>query len=107
MEALIGAVYLDAGLGPARNFVRGAWRQAVEGMGLPPKDPKTELQEWLMARGLPLPIYELAKRSGPSHAPEFVMQVSGGGQAGTGTAGSKRLAERDAAADLLARLHMT
>ncbi len=104
MEALIGAAYLDAGLEPARRFVRSAWREAVESMGLPPKDPKTELQEWLMARGLPLPIYELAKRTGPSHAPEFVMQVSGGGMAGTGTAGSKRLAERDAAADLLARL---
>jgi ribonuclease-3 len=70
----------------------------------PPKDPKTELQEWLMARGLPLPVYKIASRTGPSHAPEFVMQVSGGGKAGLGTAGSKRVAERDAAADLLAQL---
>ncbi len=105
MEAAIGAMYLDSGLEPARRFVREAWLPVMEGMALPPKDPKTALQEWLMARGLPLPVYELARRSGPSHAPEFVMQVTGGGMAGTGTAGSKRIAERDAAADLLARLH--
>ncbi len=104
MEAAIGALYLDAGLEPARNFVRRAWLPAVEEMIVPPKDAKTELQEWLMARGLPLPVYEVATRSGPSHLPEFVMTVSGGGQSGRGTAGSKRLAERDAAADLLGRL---
>ncbi|HYZ64918.1 MAG TPA: putative dsRNA-binding protein, partial [Acetobacteraceae bacterium] len=42
--------------------------------------------------------------SGPPHQPEFVMEVTGGGKAGSGTAGSKRLAEREAAADLLAQL---
>ena len=73
-------------------------------MAEPPTDPKTELQEWLMARGLPLPIYRVAARTGPSHQPQFVMAVTGGGEEGTGIAGSKRLAERDAAADLLARL---
>ncbi len=104
MEAAIGAVYLDAGLDPARRFVRTAWGPELDAMAEPPKDPKTELQEWLMARGLPLPVYQVAARSGPAHQPEFVMQVSGGGKAATGTAGTKRLAERDAAAHLLARL---
>ncbi len=104
MEAAIGAMYLDAGLDPARRFVRAAWGPELDAMAEPPKDPKTELQEWLMARGLPLPVYQVTARSGPSHLPEFVMQVSGGGKEGTGTAGTKRLAERDAAAHLLARL---
>ena len=104
MEAAIGALYMDGGLDPARRFVRSAWRAEVEGMAQPPKDPKTALQEWLMARGLPLPVYQVTARTGPSHAPVFVMQVSGGGMEGTGTAGSKQVAERDAAADLLARL---
>ncbi len=104
MEAAIGALYLDGGLEPARRLVRAAWGPELDAMGGPPKDPKTELQEWLMARGLPLPVYWVSARTGPSHAPEFVMQVSGGGKEGTGTAGSKRVAERDAAADLLARL---
>ena len=104
MEAAIGALYLDGGLPAARRFVRAAWAAELDAMGEPPKDAKTELQEWLMARGLPLPVYRVSARSGPPHAPEFVMVVSGGGKEGTGTAGNKRLAERDAAADLLARL---
>lgn len=104
MEAAIGALYLDGGLEAARRFVRTAWGPELDAMGEPPKDAKTELQEWLMARGLPLPVYRVAARSGPPHAPEFVMAVSGGGKEGTGTAGNKRLAERDAAADLLSRL---
>ena len=104
MEALIGALYLDAGLDPARGFIRRVWGAELDAMAEPPTDPKTELQEWLMARGLPLPEYRVSSRSGPSHQPEFLMIVAGGGQEGTGSAGSKRLAERDAAADLLARL---
>jgi len=104
MEAAIGALYLDGGIEAARRFVRQAWAAELDAMPEPPKDPKTELQEWLMARGLPLPVYKVTSRTGPSHAPEFVMQVSGAGKEGTGKAGSKRLAERDAAADLLAQL---
>ncbi len=107
MEALIGALYLDAGLDPARAFVRRIWGPELDAMTEPPTDPKTELQEWLMARALPLPEYRVASRSGPSHQPEFNMVVAGGGLEGFGSAGSKRLAERDAAADLLARLQST
>ena len=103
-EALIGAMYLDGGLDPARRFVRQAWHASMDAMVLPPKDPKTALQEWLMARGRPLPIYGVVSRSGPSHGPSFVISVAAEGQTGTGTAGSKRLAERLAAADLLEKL---
>ena len=49
MEALIGALYLDGGLEPARRFVRRAWEEAMSGLAEPPKDPKTALQEWLLA----------------------------------------------------------
>lgn len=104
MEAAIGAMYLDGGLDPVRRFIRTAWGSELDQMAQPPKDPKTELQEWLMARGLPLPVYKVTGRTGPAHAPAFVMVVTGGGQEGTGAAGTKRLAEREAAADLLARL---
>jgi len=103
-EALIGAMYLDGGLDPARRFVRQAWLAAMDAMVLPPKDPKTALQERLMARGRPLPIYGVVSRSGPSHGPSFVISVAAEGHTGTGTAGSKRLAERLAAADLLEKL---
>jgi ribonuclease-3 len=104
MEALIGALYLDAGLDPPRAFVRRAWAQAMEGMAAPPKDPKTALQEWVLARGLPLPRYELLAREGPPHDPVFVIGVDAGGAYGEGRAGSKRAAERLAATAVLARL---
>lgn len=104
MEAAIGALYLDGGLEAARRFVRRAWQPAMDAMVLPPKDPKTALQEWLMARAMALPEYRTVVREGPSHAPNFVIEVAGAGHVGTGSAGSKRLAEREAAADLLAKL---
>jgi len=104
MEAMIGALYLDAGLGAAQRFVRTTWQPSMDALVLPPKDPKTGLQELLMARGLELPIYQMVSRSGPPHAPEFVIGVTACGQTGTGRAGSKRAAERLAAAELLERL---
>lgn len=104
MEATIGALYLDAGLECAQRFVRSAWQPCMDALVLPPKDPKTALQERLMARGLPLPTYQVSGRSGPSHAPEFVITVAACGEVGTGRAGTKRLAERAAAAELLERL---
>ena len=104
MEAAIGALYLDAGLEPVRRFVRAAWADTIERQVLPPKDAKTALQEWLMARGLPLPAYVLAGQSGPSHAPEFSITVEAAGRSGAGAAGNKREAERLAAADLLGQL---
>ena len=104
MEAAIGALFIDAGLDQARRFIRSAWADAIETQVQPPKDAKTGLQEWLMARGLPLPTYAVKERSGPSHAPSFVVIVSGAGQVGTGVGSSKREAERAAAFDLLGRL---
>jgi ribonuclease-3 len=104
MEALIGALYLDGGLEPARRFVRRAWEEPMSALAEPPKDPKTALQEWLLARGMQLPHYALLSREGPAHDPMFVIGVSAAGQQGSGRAGSKRAAERLAAEDLLGKL---
>jgi ribonuclease III len=104
MEALIGAIYLDAGLEPARAFVRRAWDEALEADLDPPKDPKTALQEWVQARGHGLPDYHVVSREGPSHDPVFVVAVEAAGARGEGRAGSKRAAERLAAENLLAHL---
>lgn len=101
IEAVIGALYLDGGLAPARDFVQRHWQAAMVGQKLPPKDPKTALQEWLLGHGLALPEYQVSSREGPSHAPVFVITVAACGQLGRGEAGSKRVAERDAAAALL------
>ena len=103
-EALVGAMYLDAGLGPPRRFIRRAWTPAVEAQEAPPKDAKTALQEFLLGRAKGLPEYELAGRAGPPHDPQFTMRVRAGELSGEGTAGSKRVAERLAAEDLLRKL---
>jgi ribonuclease-3 len=104
-EALLGAVYLDGGIEPVRALVDRFWRAYAEGMVTPPKDPKTALQEWSQARGLPLPEYRVVSADGPSHAPHFVIEVSVPGHPmAKGEAGTKRLAERLAAAALLAQL---
>lgn len=103
-EAVIGALYLDGGLDVARGFVRRAWDDVMAAQIAPPKDAKTELQEWAMQRGRPLPHYEVVSMEGPSHAPSFVISVAMGGKSATATAGSKRSAEQVAAAELLGKL---
>ena len=104
IEAVLGAAYLDGGLEGARRFVRAVWMDAMVGQALPPKDPKTSLQEWLLGRGMQLPSYVVESTEGPPHAPVFVIRVSASGKSGVGTAGSKRVAESAAAAALLGQL---
>ena len=105
VEALIGALYLDAGLAGAERFIRQHWRTHLEAMVVPPRDAKTRLQEWAQSRGLGLPIYEVAAVAGPAHAPRFDVSVSlAGFDPGRAGAGSKRAAEQGAAEELLARL---
>lgn len=101
LEAALGAVYYDSGLDGARTVVRRAWDAAMVAQVDPPKDAKTTLQEWAQKHTRDLPVYRVVARSGPPHAPEFVVVVQVGGVQGTGTAGSKRVAEQFAAADLL------
>ncbi len=104
-EAVIGALYLDGGIEPARAFVRRAWGHVIAEQIDPPKDSKTGLQEWALHRGLALPFYETVSAEGPSHAPVFVIAVTVGTHTASGTGGSKRLAEQAAAHDLLERLN--
>lgn len=104
MEAVIGALYLDGGLDPARDFIRQAWAPLMEAQVAPPKDPKTALQERLLARGEPLPDYRVVSSEGPSHAPHFVISVAARGQTGIGEGSTKRVAERAAAANLLEKI---
>ncbi|MXV36138.1 MULTISPECIES: ribonuclease III [unclassified Saccharibacter] len=104
MEALLGAIYLDGGLEPARRIVRQLWGKSIESGARPHKEPKTLLQEFLLGRGESLPRYEMVSSDGPSHAPVFCVQVQAMGHIGHGQAGSKRLAESAAAKDLLHKL---
>jgi ribonuclease-3 len=76
-EALIAALYIDGGLECARAFFLKFWAEEFDRLGEPRhKDPKTQLQEWAQARGLPLPAYEVVGREGPDHAPAFTVQVA-------------------------------
>jgi ribonuclease-3 len=104
LEAALGALYLDGGLDAARNFIRAAWEPMMHAQILPPKDSKTALQEVLLARGDKLPAYRTVSSHGPPHAPVFVIQVTARDKTGTGRGSTKRMAERQAAADLLAQL---
>jgi ribonuclease-3 len=104
LEATLGALYLDGGLDVARNFVRRAWHEAMTVQAQPPKDAKTTLQEWAQKRGLDLPVYRITGRSGPPHAPEFIITVTVGTTDAAGTGLSRRAAEQAAAEALLLRL---
>ncbi len=104
LEAVIGALFLDGGIEPARQFVRRVFEAEIAAQRHPPKDAKLALQEWAQARGPDLPRYALIERIGPPHAPQFVMRVTVEGETATGQAGTKREAERLAATELLSRI---
>lgn len=104
VEAILGAIYLDGGLQPARELVRREWAPLLEASARPPVSPKTRLQEWSLGRALGLPEYMLVSTTGPSHSPIFVVRVLAAGQEADGTGESKRAAEQAAAERLLAQL---
>lgn len=104
-EAVIGAIYLDGGLGAAKAFIHDHWQMLVDEDTKPPKDAKTELQEWAQGRGLALPEYRETAREGPAHAPMFSVEVKVSGVAPvTGVGPSKRTAEQAAAEAALTRV---
>jgi ribonuclease-3 len=97
-EALIGAVFLDAGYSAARDVVTRAWSERMRAPRRPLQDAKTALQEWAQARGRPTPLYREIARSGPDHSPKFVIRVEiDGFAAAEGEGSSKRAAEQAAA----------
>lgn len=105
LEAVLGALYLDGGLAPAKAFIAKRWDALMEEDLSPPKDAKTSLQEWAQARGLGLPAYEVVTCDGPDHAPTFTISVAIKGHgAKTGQGGSRRSAEQAAAMALLQTL---
>jgi ribonuclease III len=103
-EALIGAVYLDGGYAAAEGMVERLWQERMRATAQPQRDPKTVLQEWAQARGLPTPTYREVARTGPDHSPEFRVAVQLPSFApAEGSGRSKRVAEQAAAAAMLTR----
>ena len=105
MEAVIAAVYLDAGFEAARGVVLRLWGDRIGRVEADARDAKTALQEWAQARGLPPPAYDEVGREGPDHQPVFTVAVRlATGETEQAAAGAKRVAEQAAAAALLARM---
>ncbi|MBS28410.1 MAG: ribonuclease III [Alphaproteobacteria bacterium] len=105
VEALIAAIFEDAGMDVAAEFVRRHWELRIDAVTAPPQDPKTALQEWSQARARGLPSYHDIGREGPDHAPRFTVEVHvDGAEPVQATGASKRAAERDAAAIMLSML---
>ncbi len=105
MEAVIAAVHLDAGFEAARALVLRLWGARIGTVEADARDPKTALQEWAQARGMPPPAYAETGRKGPDHQPVFTVLVSlASGESAEAAAGSKRAAEQAAARALLERM---
>ncbi len=100
-EAVLGALFLDAGLDPVRGLVGEEFRRDVAEVvkdGRSRGDPKSRLQEILHTRGEPAPVYATLSECGPAHAREFDVHVSVSGRVlGVARARSKRAAEQGAA----------
>jgi ribonuclease-3 len=108
LEAVLGAVFLDAGFEATRAAVARLFTAKLERAADAPvdKDPKTTLQEHLQGRGLPLPRYAVQKTEGEAHEQTFVVEcrVDDLGLAATGRGASRRAAEQEAAQAIIAQL---
>lgn len=105
LEAVIAAVYMDAGFEAAQAVVLGLWGDRIAGVQADARDAKTALQEWAQARGLPPPVYLEQGRTGPDHQPVFTVEVRlENGALERAAAGTKRQAEQAAAKALLLRM---
>ncbi len=111
MEAIIGAVYLDAGFNAAQALVQRLFEPLVTETVTHAwaKDAKTQLQEWLQARRQTVPEYRIETTRGRAHDQTFVVvcAIAGFGVEARGEGRSRRAAEQEAARLVLERLHAT
>lgn len=110
LESIIGAIYLDAGFTVAQNFILRIFADKIDDVGdiKELKDPKTRLQEFLQAKALPLPSYEVVKTSGQAHNQVFEVSctVSILDKPVYGNGNSRRKAEQAAAEKMLELIHV-
>jgi ribonuclease-3 len=108
LEAVIGAAYRDGGFEAAQALVQRLFGEVIETTDLDSwsKDAKTELQEWLQARRLPVPAYRIVTTRGQAHAQTFEVEcaVPALGLTETGEGRSRRSAEQEAARGMLVAL---
>ena len=105
VEAVIAAIYKDGGFEIAKTIIIKLWGDRIKNVKVDARDAKTMLQEWAQARGQNPPNYEVISRSGPDHAPDFLVKVIlTSGETSEAMAGSKRQAEQMAAKALLQKI---
>ena len=105
MEAVIAAIYKDGGFEVAKTIIINLWGDRIKNVKGDARDAKTMLQEWAQARGQNPPNYKVISRSGPDHAPDFLVKVIlSSGETSEALAGSKRQAEQMAAKALLQKI---
>ncbi|MBX3621303.1 MAG: ribonuclease III [Rhizobacter sp.] len=108
LEAIIGATFLDGGFDSARALVQHLFGEVIANTDIDSwtKDAKTELQEWLQARRLPVPSYRIANTRGQAHAQTFEVEcaVPALSLVETGEGRSRRVAEQEAARRMLVSL---
>ena len=108
MEAIIGALYLDAGLEKCRQFILDLYNHRITELSADDfgKDPKTELQEYLQARKLPLPNYNIVAEEGEAHVRRFTVscQIEGMDKTLIAQGKSRRIAEQTVARKALDEL---
>ncbi len=106
-EALIGALYIDAGIKGVTHFIDPLLRKANESILLNHKheDPKSVLQEWVQSKGFATPVYIVSNCTGPDHMREFEVSVLVNGEAfASGRGRSKQAAEKEAAREALSKI---
>lgn len=102
MEAIIGAIFLDSNYKEVKKVIKSLWKEYILIDEMPPKDPKSALQELAMQLKYEMPEYSNYDKTGPDHSPSFSVKVSIKGISNSQGAGnSKKLAEADAAYKLL------
>ena len=108
LEAIFGAVFLDSGIDAAKAVIDGVYESRY--LELPDmkdlRDPKTQLQEWLQARRMSLPVYDLAEVSGKGHKQRFVVTctIVETSSVTDGESTTRRKAEQEAARKMVERL---
>ena len=111
LEAVFGAVFLDAGYAPSREVIENAFGDRLLDLPDPSelRDPKSRLQEWLQARQMDLPEYDLVNVTGEAHRQQFEVRctIAGSKAAATGNGASRRSAEQQSAERMLSQLTAT
>jgi ribonuclease-3 len=100
MEALIGALYLDQGIGKTRRFIIKRLKRDLEEIrtGKKTRNYKALVQELIQGEGKPTPVYRLVEAIGPEHSKQFTVEILVDGEAlGRGMGASKKVAESQAA----------